>query len=80
MKRLFRPRNLIIIAIFGVVVFAVMKKKQEDQKLAAMSDDQVREMVHDRVGGKVDAATEAEIAEKVVEKKDALASSSTAGE
>jgi hypothetical protein len=80
MKRLFRPRNLIILAILGAVAFAVVKKKQQDQQLAAMSDDQVREMVHDRVAGKVDAATETEIADKVVEKKDALTSSATAAE
>lgn len=77
MKRLFRPRNLIILAILGALAFAFVKKQQQDQQLASMSDDQVRDMVRDRVGGKVDASTEAEIADKVVEKKDAVSSSSS---
>jgi hypothetical protein len=75
MKRLFRPRNLIILAIIGIVVVALTQKKRHEQELAAMSDDEVRERVHEKIGGRVDAEKEEEITEKVIEKKHELAGS-----
>jgi hypothetical protein len=77
MKRLFRPRNLLVLAVLGAIAFVVVKKKQ-DQQLAAMSDDQVRDMVHDRVAGKVDSDTEEKFVDKVIEKKEELAGASSA--
>jgi hypothetical protein len=57
------------------VFFAVKMNQENEHRLASMSDDQVREMIHDRVGDKVDTDTESAIADKVVEKKEALAGS-----
>jgi len=73
MKRLFRPRNLFILAIIAVVVVVISQKKRHEQELAAMSDDEVRQRVHEKIGGRVDEAKEGEITEKVVEKKQELA-------
>jgi hypothetical protein len=75
MKRLFRPRNLIILAIIGVVVVAFAQKKRHEQELAAMSDDEVRDRVHEKIGGRVGEEKEEEITEKVIEKKHELAGS-----
>lgn len=76
MKRLFRPRNLVIVAIITAIVVVVLKKKQ-DQQFASMSDDQVRDMVHNRIADKADERTEAEVTAKALGDEPVAASASS---